>query len=579
MDMLQYAVAVAFLLIALLAARLWWRRRSAPAAWLAWSFAALALAITAGQVPVPERLEGPVAWAARVTLVAFPYLLFRFVTAFQPASRRLRLAAGVLAATAIALTALVPTVPEDAAPPAWYAAYVAGVLFVWTALSSWAVWRLWHSGRRQPTVARRRMRILALAAAVLNAALVLAGVSSAAGGPEALTSAIQAAALLSAGLFYIGFAPPPVVRQMWRRADERELWDAEGELMAATTGREVVTSMLPHISRLLGGGSVLFLYTTGGESTYGEVPEELRVRLREGEPAARRAAMEDQVLSLQLRGGRLGVGVSVAMPLFGSDEIELLRRLGTLMDLAWTRSELYDLEQQARRHAESLADELESLVYGLSHDLRRPIVSVLGYADCLAEDYGAVLEGEGAHYLTRLRTNIEYMDDLVGDLLTLSRVGRVDEDPEPVDLAAVVGQTADELGREYPAATVEVGDLPVVHMDPARARQLFTNLVANALVHSGRPDVTVRIDAAGPPGCIAVTDDGRGIPDADREKVFALFARLEAGGAGHGTGIGLAMCRRIVESAGGSIWVADSDQGADIRVQLPLAAPGVAAEA
>lgn len=571
MQPLQLAVVVAFVLLAVLSVRLWWRHRSPQTTWLAWTFGSLAVGVAAGQLAtaLPAVASG-VRWMGRIAVVAFPYLLFRFVASFQPSHRRLRQVAGVLAGAVIATTVFVPP-PSPGDRPSWYALYVLGVLVMWTALSAWVVWRLWRSGHEQPTVARHRLRTLALAAAVLNAALILAGISATAS-EAILTRVIRGTALASAALFYTGFAPPPIVRQVWRRSDERALWRAEGELMAATTGREVVSSMLPHISRLLGGGPVLFIDEDGANLTHGEVTDSMRAQLSGQTFTSGEVTVADDIVALGLRGGRLGVGITAATPLFGSDEIELLGWLGTLMDLAWARSELYDREQQARARAEALAGELESLVYGLSHDLRRPIVSVIGYADCLSEDYGALLEGEGLHFLARLRANVEHMDRLVGDLLALSRVGRIDEDPEPVALTAVVGQVAEELARQFPNATIEVAALPVVRMDPARARQLFANLVANALIHGGRPDVTVRVAPAADGAAIAVTDDGRGIAEHQREQAFALFERLGAGGDdSRGSGIGLAMCRRIVEHAGGTIWIADSDHGTDVRVQLPTA--------
>lgn len=581
MEVLQSAGAVAFLAVAALAVRLWWRHRSVPSAWLAWTFVVLAAGIVSSRLAatLPDGLAADSArWLARVGIVAFPYLLFRFVATFQPVDRRVLRAGGVLAGAVLAATAVLPVPTVEGPAPARYTGYVLVVLLVWSGLSSWAVWRLWRSGQRQPTVARRRMRTLAVAAAVLNAALIMAGFSTTAGGPAMLTAAIQSAGLLSAVLFYVGFAPPPLLRQMWRRADERKLWAAEGELMAATSGSEVVTSMLPYFSRLLGGGAAAFVDRGGRATMHGTVPKRLLTHLRE--EADPEAAATRDVLVVDLQEGRLGIVVSPATPLFGREELELLRWLGTLMDLAAHRAELYDREQQARARAEVLAGELEALVYGLSHDLRSPVVSALGYVECLAEDYGDLLSGDGTHFLERLRANVEYMDELVGDLLSLSRVGRVDETPEPVDLSALVEHVAGELRREHRQATIDVDSLPVVHMDRPRARQLFTNLIANALLHGGRPDVTVRVRAVGQAengqACVSVSDNGRGIAEPDRHRVFGLFERLDGGGKGtQSTGIGLAMCRRIVEHAGGQIWIADSDAGADVRVALPLATPGV----
>lgn len=578
MEMLRVVVAAAFALLALLTARLWWQKRSRPTAWLAGSFGALALGLVSGRVVglLPETVQFVLDRASRVVLLAFPYLLFRFTASLDPPRRGIRAVAATLAGALVTSSALVPSPPPDSRP-AWYLVFVVGALLAWTFLSAWVVWRLWRSGERQAAVARRRMRTLAVAAAVLNLALIVAGATSTAGTPPVVVATIQSIALLSAVLFYLGFAPPGFVRAAWRSKDERALWRAESGLVAARTRDEVVRGLLPHISHLLGGGPVLFVDRFGEERTYGDPSARQRERLASTHPLLEGAQVGEDAVVLNLQAGRLGVASSPFTPLFGTEEIELTQWLGSLMDLALDRVELHERERRARAMAEQLTRELESLVYGITHDLRNPIVSILGYLDCLAEDHGDRLDEEGWHYLTRLRTNASYMDRLIADLLALSRIGRVSEDAETVDLTAVAEEVGEQLRESWPEATITIDRLPSVLINPARARQLLTNLLTNALVHGGRADIKVRVESVEAErnglGCFAVIDNGRGIPEAYRGKVFGLFERLDHGdkSGDEGTGIGLAMCQRIAIQAGGSIWVAGSSGGADVRVQLPLA--------
>jgi signal transduction histidine kinase len=108
-------------------------------------------------------------------------------------------------------------------------------------------------------------------------------------------------------------------------------------------------------------------------------------------------------------------------------------------------------------------------------------------------------------------------------------------------------------------------------MNPLRARQLFTNLLENAVEHGGRNDIHIRVaatEAADGSVELVVADNGLGIPEGYREKVFGVFERLE-GRRGNGTGIGLAICRKIVELVGGRIWIAASDTGTEIRISVP----------
>ena len=166
------------------------------------------------------------------------------------------------------------------------------------------------------------------------------------------------------------------------------------------------------------------------------------------------------------------------------------------------------------------------------------------------------------------------MESLIQGLLELSRVQRVEIEPAEVALSQLVEDIGRQLETTYPKASVAVGSLPVVWMNALRARQLFTNLIENALKHGEREDMTVRISArAAEEGAteISIADDGRGVPALYREKVFGVFERLEGPG-GDGTGIGLSICRKIVEHLGGRIWIADSANGADIRIELPAGA-------
>jgi signal transduction histidine kinase len=133
-----------------------------------------------------------------------------------------------------------------------------------------------------------------------------------------------------------------------------------------------------------------------------------------------------------------------------------------------------------------------------------------------------------------------------------------------------------EAAREgHPGLVVAAEPLPVIRMNAVRARQLFTNLIENAARHGGRPDVCTRVSARRTDDGrteISVADDGVGIAEAYREKVFGIFERLESRDSSTtGTGMGLAICRKIVEQVGGEIAIVPSTTGTDIRLTLPLA--------
>jgi signal transduction histidine kinase len=227
----------------------------------------------------------------------------------------------------------------------------------------------------------------------------------------------------------------------------------------------------------------------------------------------------------------------------------------------------------ANRELERTNAELETLLYSASHDLKSPMVSLLGYLEYLKLDYGDVLGQEGGRYIARMSDCTLYMQRLIRDLIDLSRVGRTGGDAVDVDLAELVQTIVDEAGAAHPGVGFRIGRLPMVAGDPVGFRQLFTNLVENAVRHGGRPDLTVTVEGRSRADGgleLSVRDDGRGIPPEHRERVFGVFERLEGPSTGAGTGMGLAICRKIVELLGGSIGIHGS-RGTEVRIVLPAA--------
>jgi signal transduction histidine kinase len=245
---------------------------------------------------------------------------------------------------------------------------------------------------------------------------------------------------------------------------------------------------------------------------------------------------------------------------------------GVIRDIT-ERKRAEDALTAANRELERSNAELETLVYSASHDLKSPMVSLLGYLEYLKLDYGDALGDEGGRYLDRLFDRALYMQRLITDLIDLSRIGRTGGAAVDVDLGEVVRFIAEEIATAAPAAAVKIGALPIVAGDPVTFRQLLTNLIENAVAHGGRSDPTIAVEAAPlSDGSLEllVRDDGKGIPPEHRERVFGVFERLD--GTSTGTGMGLAICRKIVELLEGTISAHSDDThggGTEIRILLP----------
>ncbi|HAA04889.1 MAG TPA: hypothetical protein DCE18_16190 [Syntrophobacteraceae bacterium] len=207
--------------------------------------------------------------------------------------------------------------------------------------------------------------------------------------------------------------------------------------------------------------------------------------------------------------------------------------------------------------------EMESFVYTVSHDLKTPIVTIEGFIGALREDFADRLPQTGEQYLQYMSDAARKMEVLISDLLNLSRIGRVTETKEHFSLADLVQQTLETLRPQLKARGIEVdvsSDLPVVYGERKRISQLFDNLLSNAIKYLGKdnPNPCIGLGCREQAGEMVffVRDNGIGIEERYFSKIFQIFERLPAAKqAGDGTGIGLTIVKRIVESHGGRIWL------------------------
>jgi PAS domain S-box-containing protein len=252
--------------------------------------------------------------------------------------------------------------------------------------------------------------------------------------------------------------------------------------------------------------------------------------------------------------------------------VGIVRDVTDRLNLERERTEAFGREQEARRAADQARRESDSFVYAASHDLNGPLISIAGFVDYLEGDLSDRLSDEGRFFIERISSNVSFMRGVIRDLLELSRVGRLETRPENVDLNVLLEILTAEMRAGFSKLSVEADELPRVRMNPLRTRQLFANLLENSVKHSDSPEVRVRVSAQ-PSGrgfvTVSVADRGPGIPVGDRESVFDVFHRSQPGDHS-GTGMGLAICKRIVESIGGRIWIADSDAGTDVQMTLPV---------
>ena len=230
--------------------------------------------------------------------------------------------------------------------------------------------------------------------------------------------------------------------------------------------------------------------------------------------------------------------------------------------------------ERAQERLEALNNELarsnrdlEQFAYIASHDLSEPLRTISGFVTLLRRRHLVQLDDQGQEFVAYIADGADRMQALIGALLEFSRVGRPDSPTELVDLDEVVAEVADDLGARFQetGGRLEIsGPLPEIHGVRGDLSRVFQNLIGNALKFR-RPEqppvVEVRSKRGSGWWTITVADNGIGIPTEHRERIFHVFERLHPRGDYGGTGIGLAVVQRVIETHGGRVWVEDADGG------------------
>ena len=565
-DILGWISTGAFIALGVIALRFWLMRRDRPSLWAALCFGTLTAVVLAGFV-IPEDPQGRVEEVELrvlvVVLLLFPYLLFRFAAAFEPAKQRTEWIVGASTVGLAVWTFLLPDIPQEGEPRSVaFDLYLGALVLLWGALSLFVAVKLWRAGAGQPSVARRRMRLLSFAATAMTLAILLA-VANAENEPW-LGIATSLLAVISALAFVLGLAPPALLRLQWRRPEVEKVRQASSGLIAARTPEQVTTDVLPAMAEVV-GARVLFLLDENGDvlGSYGAPRDALQSVLED----------EQGVLSVVTAGGSVVVQAGPYAPFFGTEEIELLRSMGSLTALALDRSRLYVREREAREALER-ADEIKSNFIALAaHELRTPVTSVHGVVNTLDRLGNRLDDQDRAELDDALRSQTERLRRLVDQLLDLSRLDAESIDIHPVALP--VREHVEELveaaahGRAHDIE-VEIPQGLTATVDQAVFDRVVSNLLTNALRHGETP-IRVRAERLDRHFRIAVEDSGQGVPAEFVDDLFERFSRSdEARARGQGSGLGLSIARSYARAHGGDlVYTGAEPRGARFELIVP----------
>ncbi|SDK84337.1 sensor histidine kinase [Natronorubrum texcoconense] len=311
------------------------------------------------------------------------------------------------------------------------------------------------------------------------------------------------------------------------------------------------------------------------DHTFPEYHRELRERVEESDPVFCPVVVvrrRDSRLRISLpdpdeREPPLLVDEIVDAPI---DRNVLFRRLNTLLT---RRSQSKELRHYIARLEESNRS-LEQFAYAASHDLQEPLRMVSSYLQLIEQRYGGELDQDADEFLEFAIDGADRMSAMIDGLLEYSRVDSEGDPLEPMDLNTVLEDALTDLMVmiEEHDADIRVEPLPRVEGDPDQLRQLFQNLLSNAIEYNGTgtPEIRIGAERVGSRWRLSVSDDGIGIDPGDQERIFEIFQRLHSHEEHAGTGIGLALCKRIVERHDGRIWVeSEPGEGATFTFSLP----------
>lgn len=575
--LLQNLAAAGFVALGVAIAYRWYRERGRAQAMLALALITLAVVAALGRVGDPQH---PLAVLSLVEIVGFllsGYFVLLFRNEFIPLGSFAFQAANLLLAISIVVGILDVTALAHADPRV-ATVIVLEIIGAWAIFTGEPIARFWLASRNLPAVQRARMRFLSFGFAVLIAILfisVLGG--SALRSPTAIV-VTELVVLMVIPAIYVSFAPPALLRRIWRMGEEDELRAAIQDLLIFSPTREVLAERAATWAMRLLGGNAAFITDPDGKFIANAGIDPARAAHLMAEQRKNSLGAPDRVVTVPLPltdgQGSLGVVAGPFSPVFGTEEITQLRAYASSVSAGLERARV--TERMAA--IESNKTQFLNLA---SHELRGPVTVIRGYVSMLEGGLLGHLNDRGRKAAAMMSAKASEMNELIDEMVEAARLedGGLTLKLVESDLRDIARSATFSVAPLVDSRHQVDLDLPErrvrVKVDPDRTKTIIANLLSNAIKYSpnGGP-ITCHVRARAGIARVAVSDHGLGIASENLHMLFTRFGRVITPETEHlkGTGLGLFLGRQLARLQGGDITVISvPGKGSTFTLHLPSA--------
>ena len=581
----QDLTALGFVLLGAATFMEWYRHRGRAQAMLALALGSLAVVAALGPL---QTAIGQSTALGIITIVAFEvsgYFVLRFRDAFLPLSRRVRQAAAALLLVSCVVGVAAVTVLANADRTVTTLVALELIL-TWSIFAGEPIVRFWLASRSLPSVQKARMRALSFGFAVLIAILVVVVLGGSALQSPLAVIITQLIALAIVPIIYVSFAPPGMLRRLWRMGEEAELRSAIQDLLIFSPTRQELAEKAAGWARRLLGAQGAFIVDSQGKLmasagvNAGEIDEIMSLRKGEpdgglDQPLSGRGAAIVVPLYLTEGAGYLGVTAGSFTPLFGSDEVNQLQGYASAVTAGLERAKVTE-------RVAAIEKNKTQFLNLASHELRGPMTVVRGYVSMLEGGLLGDLNERGRKAVPVISAKVMEMNALIEQMIEAARLedGALMLRPAEIDLRDVVSEAV-EVARQLVDHRHDIvlmnPERPVhVRVDAERVKTIVSNLINNAIKYSpSGGTIDCELTARGGIARVAVKDSGVGIAQEDLPILFTRFGRVSTPQTDHlpGTGLGLYLGRQLARLHGGEITVESAPgRGSTFTLHLPLLA-------